>query len=600
MGFWHVRKVARREPSGLTARTLAVGLLIGCLIGASNVGIGLKIGITFGASIVSVVIAVAVFRALGGLLRTPYTPREALMASTSGSAASFMASAAGLTSAIPALGMLGVRLGYWQLVTWSLAVASLGVLFVIPLRRVMVVRERLRFPSGTASAETIQAMFAPDDQSAGKRARLLAIAALGAAVLSVLFSLEPLGLGRYQNLGLDDIGLTGIGIAGISWAALKMGLSLSPMVWGAGILVGPRVGWSLLGGSLLAWGLGGPMLVDAGLVDPAGTSMFKAVFQWLMWPGVSIMIFAGLTGLALRYRTLLRTFTSLRIRAADPAGEEDAPDPFPFKPWLAGLVASVSATVLLCWFLFDITPWMALLAVLVSFVFCAIAVRAVGETDINPSGPMAKITQLIYGALDPGLVTTNVMTAGITAAGASQGADMMSDLKAGFILKASVRRQVLAQLAGVAVAGFALSGVYLALTSAYQVPGERFGAPAARSWYAMARVLRDGLAGMPPGAAWAALGAGVAGVVLAVLGRLKKVSRWLPSPVALGIACLVAPYYALALWLASLAAWLATRRRGPAAGQMGASVASGLIAGEGILMVVVAVLLLFGVEWVGG
>jgi putative OPT family oligopeptide transporter len=580
--------------SELSVRAVAAGVFTGCLIGASNVCVGLKIGLAFGATLTTAVVAFALVKALSRASAPAFTPRENVISSTAGSAAAAMASAAGLISFIPALEMLGTPLSYWELVLWATATAGLGVFFTVPLRRSMVVVEKLRYPTGTATAETISAMFARSDQAVSK-ARVLFYAALAAGTVTLLFSIKPLQLGRFQNFGLDDLGLS-VGILGVSAAALKLGVSCSPMILGAGVLVGPRVGWSLLLGSVVAWMVCAPLLIHSGVVTPeqAGRE-YAAAFRWLLWPGVSLMVFAGLTGLLMRYRTILRTFSTLARGSKSGA---DAPDPFPLRLWLIGLLLFTGGVVVLCWFLFGITPWMALLAILLSFIFCAIAVRAVGETDMNPSGPMAKITQVIYGFLDPGRVTTNVMTAGITAAGASQAADLMSDLKAGHLLGASVRRQVFAQLLGIGCGVFVVVGVYKALAAAYPIPGEDFTAPAVQSWYAVARVLADGLASLPAGTAWAAVAGGALGIALTLLGRIQKIAPFLPSPVALGIAFLVPSYYAWGIFLGALIAWAVGKRRPETTEKYATSLASGLIAGEGILMVLVAVLLILGVSWV--
>ena len=574
----------------LTAKAVAAGILVGCLIGASNVCVGLKIGLAFGATLTTAVVAFALVRALG----QTFSKRENVIASTAGSAAAAMASAAGLISFIPAMAMLGTPLSYLELVLWASATALLGVFFAVPLRRSMVVAAQLPYPTGTATAETISAMFAESERAVSK-ARVLLYSALAAGAVALLFSIKPLGLGRFQNFSLDDLGLS-VGILGASLAALKLGISFSPMILGAGVLVGPRVGWSLLLGSVAAWAVGAPLLLHHGIVVPetAGRE-YKAAFEWLLWPGVSMMVFAGLTGLLMRYKSILRTFSTI---ARGTRSGADAPDPFPLWWWLIGLLTSSAGVVVLCWLLFGITPWMAVVAILMSFVFCSIAVHAVGETDMNPSGPTAKITQVIYGFMDPGRVSTNVMTAGITAAGASQAADLMTDLKAGHLLGVSVRRQVLAQLMGIGCGVFVVVGVYKALAAAFPIPGEDFTAPSVQSWYAVAKVLAEGLKSLPPGALAAAAAAGALGMILTMLGRSKKLMPWLPSPVALGIAFLVPAYYAWGIFLGALITWLVGRRKPAVTEKYATSLASGLIAGEGVMMVVVALLLILGVSWV--
>lgn len=597
--------------SELTVRAVASGLLVGSLIGASNVCIGLKIGWTFGASITAAVISFALFKAIGNLLRRPYDAKENLITATAGSAAGTMASAGGFVACIPALELYlretqgaGHDLSYWQLVIWAISIAFLGVFFAVPLRKQMIVREKLRYPTGLAAAETIKAMYSSGVE-AMKKAKLLFYAAIFAAVAKLLFSIKPLGLGHFSDFSLDDIGLASVGIMGISLASLRMGISLSPMMLGAGILVGSKVGWSLFWGAILAWGVGAPILVDQGIVVPANpNNVYLAAFRWLLWPGVALMVAAGFASLALQYKTIANTFGSFkklvqgRKVEAQPGDEDDAPDPFPIKWWAVGMVFATTLTTVLAQAYFDIPAWMGILAVVLSFLIASISVRATGETDINPVGAMGKITQVVYGALDPGKIPTNLMAAGITAAGASQSGDLMHDLKAGYILKVSIRRQVIAQIIGVVVGVFTAAAVYRLLTAAYVIPGDDFTGPAVMAWHAMAQLLADGIKSLPPHAMTAALIGAIIGFAMPFVARIKGVGKWLPSPIALGIAFMVTPYSSLSMWLGAVVTSYYTKRNPEAVDRYGASLASGLIAGEGLMMVVVAVLLILGVSWI--
>lgn len=593
--------------SELTLRAVISGLFVGCLIGASNICIGLKIGWTFGASITAAVISFAIFKTFSHALRRPYSAKENLITATAGSSAGTMASAAGLTASIPALELIFKEQGqplltYPQLVLWGISIAFLGVFFAVPLRRQMIVVEKLRYPTGTAAAETIKAMFASGAEAV-KKAKVLFYSALFAAVFKLIISIKPLGLTSLENFSLDDIGLVTLGVLGLSFAVLTIGINLSPMMLGAGILIGPKVGWSLLGGSILAWGIITPILNQMGLIEySGGTTIYRDALRWILWPGVACMIAAGFTSLALQYKTIARTFTSLK-KVTVGSGEteleeEDAPDPFPMKWWLIGMTLATLFTATLAWWFFGIHFWMGILAVILSLFIASVAVRATGETDINPVGAMGKITQVVYGFLDPGHITTNLMAAGITAAGASQSGDLMHDLKAGYILKVSIRKQVITQLIGVVVGIFAAAAVYRLLTAAYEIPGEDFAGPAVVAWHLMARVLVEGIASLEPSALWAAVIGALFGIVVTVLHKVKRIARWLPSPVALGIAFIVPGVYSIAMWLGAFLTYLYNRRNPDRVERFGPSLASGLIAGEGLMMVVIALLLILGVGWV--
>lgn len=262
------------------------------------------------------------------------------------------------------------------------------------------------------------------------------------------------------------------------------------------------------------------------------------------------------------------------------------------------MVFATTLTTVLAQTYFDIPAWMGILAVVLSFLIASISVRATGETDINPVGAMGKITQVVYGALDPGKIPTNLMAAGITAAGASQSGDLMHDLKAGYILKVSIRRQVIAQIIGVVVGVFTAAAVYRLLTAAYVIPGDDFTGPAVMAWHAMAQLLADGIKSLPPHAMTAALIGAIIGFAMPFVARIKGVGKWLPSPIALGIAFMVTPYSSLSMWLGAVVTSYYTKRNPEAVDRYGASLASGLIAGEGLMMVVVAVLLILGVSWI--
>jgi len=605
-----VRKQTEKAPSELTVRAILSGLVVGSLIGASNVCIGLKIGWTFGASITAAVISFAIFRSLAGFLKRPYGPQENLITATAGSAAGTMASAGGFVACIPALELYfrnnpgtGHQLTYGQLVLWAISIAFLGVFFAVPLRKQMVVREKLRYPSGTAAAETIKAMYSSGAEAL-KKAKVLFYAAIFAAALKLMFSIKPLGLGHFSDFSLDDIGLAHIGILGVALASVRMGISLSPMMIGAGVLVGPKVGWSLFAGAVLAWGIGAPVLFDQNIVVANEPGLYNAAFRWLLWPGVACMVAAGFSSLALQYKVIGHTFASFkqllrgRGQATAEVDLEDAPDPLPIKWWIVGMTAATTLTTTFAHLYFGIPIWMGILAVALSFMIASIAVRATGETDINPVGAIGKITQVVYGALDPGKIPTNLMAAGITAAGASQAGDLMHDLKAGYLLKVSIRRQVIAQLIGVVVGVFTAAAVYRLLTAAYQIPGDDFTGPAVMAWHAMAQLLAQGLSSLPPHAMTAAAVGGFVGLALPFLARIKAISKWLPSPIALGIAFMVTPYSSLAMWLGAFVTWWYGRRHADQVERYGASLASGLIAGEGLMMVVVAILLILKVSWV--
>ena len=569
----------------LTVRAVAIGCSLGMVIAAMNIYFGLKTGWGIGGSLIAAILAYAIFAALRPA--RPFTPLETNIAQTAGSAAGSMTMAAGLVAAIPAIQLMddGPDLGYFELTFWALSVAYIGVFFAVPLRRQMVLEEKLRFPTGTATANTIVAMFGSGEETV-RKARALIRWGLAAG----LFTLTAFFVPQLETPPLGEW----IPLAGIATAAgYTFSLYVSPLLFGAGILVGMRVSLSLTAGAIVAWAVLVPIVESQGWVSGPRMSYGTGARGWILWPGVAIMVFDALMALALSWKSIVRTFT----RAGKAGGTEDSHRAIPNLWWIGGLLAASTLTVITAWTLFDITPWMTVLAIALSSVLAIIAVRSTGETDINPVSGVGKVTQLVYGVVAPQQVGTNLMTAGITGAGASQAADMMQDLKTGYLLGASPRKQFIAQLFGIAAGILLCVPIYLLVTSAYPLGSDKLPAPSAFAWKAMADVLAQGLDALPTYAEWAVLCGAIFGILIPLL-RLKVPSTraWLPSGLAFGIAFIIPAFYSVAFLVGAIGFWIWKKRSGSAAEALGFAVASGLIAGEGLMGIVTAVLKLSGLE----
>jgi len=567
----------------LTARAVIAGCLIGGVVSAMNIYFGLRTGWSIGGSLIAAILGYSLFSAIKP--KTAYSRLEANITQTAGSAAGSMTSAAGLLAAIPALGMLGFELAWWQLVLWAMSVAYLGVFFAVPLRRQMVLVEKLRFPTGTATAETIMAMFS-EGGDAEEKSRALLKWALAAAVFTLAAYFIP-------QLGHPPLEIGVLAVA----SAWGFSVLISPLMGGAGILIGPKVAASLFAGAVFSWGILGPYVQSQGWAPESIMSYDGGVRGWILWPGVAIMVADAMTQLLLSWRTILNTFT--RPKGSEAAAEDSpANQSIPNIWWIGGLAVSTTATTAAAAFVFGIPWYLTLMAVAMSSVLAMIAVRSTGETDINPIGGMGKVTQLVYGAIAPGAMTTNLMAAGITGAGASQAGDMMQDLKTGYLLGASPRGQFKAQLIGIAAGVFFCVPIYTLFDKAYEIGGEELPAPAAHAWKAMAELLSKGMDALPPHALAAVIAGCVFGSVMAVLSKHgpASVRKYLPSGLAFGIAFIVPAYYSVAMFLGAMIFMVWKKKNPTAAEKLGFSIASGLIAGEGLMGIVVAVLTLLGIE----
>ena len=562
----------------LTARSIIAGCLLGGIVSCMNIYMGLKIGWSFGGSLIAAILGFALFMSLGRSLSV----LECNVTQTTGSAAGTMASAAGLLAAIPAMNLLGFQIPLPGMFLWALSIAYLGVFFAVPLRRQMIEVDKLRFPTGTATAETILAMFAKASEAVEKARALLWAGALAGAFTLLTYFIPDLEMPPTEILGIGALTVA---------AAWGFQLYFGPMLFGAGILIGPRVGASLALGAVVSWGVLGPWAQANGWASGEIMSYTDGPRGWLLWPGVAIMVSEALTSLALSWRTFIRAF---KVGSVTGTGEV-AGERIPTAWWRNGLAVAAIGTTVAAWYLFEIPPHLTVLALVLSFALAAVAVRSTGETDINPVGGMGKVTQLVYGGLAPGSLGTNLMAAAVTGAGASQAADMMQDLKTGRLVGASPRRQFIAQLWGIGAGVLFCIPAYLLVTSAYPLGGEQLPAPAAFAWKAMAELLTQGLDALPPHAETAVVAGAAFGALLSVLRRIPVVAPYLPSGLAIGIAFIVQAFYSLVIFLGSLALVIWQRSSPASAKKLSFAIASGLVAGEGLFGIFKAAMTLLGV-----
>jgi putative OPT family oligopeptide transporter len=579
----------------LTLRALAAGGLLGGLVAGMNIYLGLQIGWSVGGSLIAAILSFAFFRVL--FPDKGFGVLETNIAQTAGAGAGTMASAGGMLAPIPALFMLGYEIEWYELLLWSLSIAYLGVMFAAPLRRQYVVIEKLRFPSGTATANTIVAMFAEAGEAVAKARALLWTLAIALAFTVAKPFWEKLGPSWWP--ALDHVPLD-VWFGGAIAAAGAWGFSLylGPMLFGAGGLMGMRVSASLLAGAIVGWAILGPFAQSQGWA-PADPMIYHDKVAglwgprgWILWPGVAIMVADALASLALSWRTFVTAFTRPIVTASDGLGRPRDPETIPNSWWVIGLALASASTTTVAWLAFDIPPHLSVIAIALSAILANVAVRSTGETDINPIGGMGKVTQLVYGALSPAM-STNLLAAGITGAGASQAGDMMQDLKTGYLLGASPRQQFKAQLIGIlAGVGFAV-GIFFLFRVAYGAGNidSPLPQPAAHAWRAMAEVLSKGLGTLPPNAVWAALGGLVFGAGLPIIRKLApRTAPYLPSGLAFGIAFIVQAYFSLTMFLGAVALLLWQARNKEAVNRFLFAVTSGLIAGEGLGGIINAIL----------
>ena len=617
---WYEKVYRGADFPQLTVRAVLMGSVLGFFLAFTNLYVGLKTGWALGVAITACIVSYSVWSIFlkAGLAKTPMTILETNCMQSTASSAGYSTGGT-MVSAISALLMLtGVHLPIDVLVYWTLLLAALGTVMAIPMKRNMINQERLKFPSGTAAAVTLQSLYS-EGSEAVKKARALAYAALTGAMAPLLLELKVRNGGSllpsYSNIfdgwlpakGTKQVAEQTVSNQPSDWT---MVLDHNPVMIAAGALVGLRVAIYMVLGAVVMYYFVGPSGLTDTWVSPSGeeiVAISSAGNVWKeqgLWLGVSIMVSSGILAFLLQWKTIVRAFTGFSGKDGGSGNEELRAATEPPSSWfLLGTFASGIGVAWLASSAFNVPFLLGLVAVLMTFLLALVACRATGESDITPVGAMGKIMQLTFGTLIPQNASANLMTASITASSAGSSADLLNDLKSGYLLGANPRRQFIAQFLGI-FAGTAATvlGFRLLVPTADAIGTTDYPAPAAVAWKAVADVFSTGIENMHPthqDMIWAGLIVGAVMVLLEVAVEKAGKKEWkafLPSATGVGLGLVLPFQYPLSMLIGAVAAhvWM---KRSPKSGSLYiVPVAAGLIAGISIMGVIVALLnpMLFG------
>lgn len=331
------------------------------------------------------------------------------------------------------------------------------------------------------------------------------------------------------------------------------------------------------------------LLLEEAYPEIGRATGFRGLVQWSLWGGTACMVASGLLNFLFQWRTSLRAFQNLgkMFRRAGDAKGTDPMDAIeaPTGWFLTGQLVALTAIAYLAKTTFDMPYWLAGLAFIMSFILSLVACRVTGETDTTPVGAMGQITQLTVGAIHPGSATTTLMSANVVSSAAISSADLLTDLKSGYLLGANPRKQFLAQFSGIFIGTIVSVLAFSVLVPRAEVLGsDQFPAPAAQSWRAVALAMSRGIADLHPVKKYS-IAAGVAvGLFLAALPLvMKKRPHLAPSAAGVGLAWTFHWYYSLLFFLGALFAWAWKKRNAVSAEEYTYPLASGVIAGGSLM-----------------
>ena len=597
----------------LTWRAVILGSLLGGVLSVTNLYIGLKSGWAFGVAITACILSYSIWTAMfkAGMVGSQMTILENNCMQSTASSAGYSTGGT-LISSFAAYLMIGnPQLPLGIMLAWIFFLAVLGVTMAIPMKRQMINIEQLRFPSGIAAAETLRALHSHGEKAA-RAAKALAISGVLAA-MSQFWADFPGVLDKWLKLKdvWDRFSLTtlltklNVRILGQPSVERTVLFGWDPIFIAAGAMTGLRTAFSILLGGTLCWAVYVPILQHHGIITPVphGVPGFRHIVQWTLWGGAACMVTSGLFSFAMQWRSMLRAFASLASvfsgNKAETANEEEASIrakmaaiEAPTSWFLVGQFLSLVALMILAKVTFDMPWWESVLTVPFAFLLSLVACRVTGETDTTPIGPMGQVTQFAFGMLNPGSMKLTLMSANITAAAASSSADLLTDLKSGYLLGANPRKQFIAQFAGIFMGTLVTVLCFRALVPDGSVLGtDRFPATAALTWSAVAKVLSQGVSSLGLAKALCMAIGALVGIILPLLTAIfPKKQKWIPSAAGIGLAWTFPWFYSLMFFLGAVIGYAFEKSAPEASKEYTFPVASGIIAGGSLMGVLLALL----------
>jgi putative OPT family oligopeptide transporter len=479
----------------LTPLPLIVGTLLGIIFGASSLYLVLKTGLTVSASIPVAVIAITLFRLLSKAGMRDATILESNVMQTAGSAGESIAFGVGVT--MPAILILGFELDIWRVTLVAILGGLLGILMMIPLRRALIKDQHgiLKYPEGTACAQVLIAGASKESRDAAHvggsesstdaevlhRGKIIAsgfgIGFIYKSVMDVFSAWNP-----EPGKDLPDNVLKGGSVH----------LENNPALLGVGYIIGPYISAIMLGGGILSYLILIPLIkfFGEGLTSPLAPAVGKNIAdmspgqirgEYILYIGAGAVTAAGIISLV---RSLPTIWSGLKSGLADLRGSSSADASVPrtdqdlsMKYVIIGAIILLGAIMLspsLGLFLFDdpiVSILGALLILVLGFLFVTVSSRLTGEvgSSSNPISGMTVATLLftclVFLALGWTAADPYFVTAGIVCIAASNGGTTSQDLKTGFWVGGTPKKQQVAILVGALASALVLGPLLLYLNT---------------------------------------------------------------------------------------------------------------------------------------
>lgn len=603
---WWFENVFRGDMPQLTFRSALTGFLLGGILAATNLYIGGKTGITTGVGLTSVILAFALYRILARSgFAQDFTILENNCTQSIATAAGYMTSP--LISALAAYMLVTGHIIPWHhMLAWLIVVALIGVLIAFPMKRRFINEEQLPFPEGRACGVVLDALYHGEGNTGLYKAKLLGVTAALTAVYQAivgdgwmhLIQFKILRLHQWAGLKepwvlhdrLDDYYYAAAAkyhwwipkILGTDVRQLGLRFTLDAAMLGVGGLMGIRIASSVMLGAFINFFILAPLMIQRGDIAPRlaanGTliaiNRAEIVNQWALWWGVVMMVVGSLVSLVGKPE-LFRSFFRRRSPAPSTTATGSVAEADVLKHIELPLWVSYLGVPLLCiagaWVShhFFAVPW---LLAFISFpligVLAIIATNSMALTSWTPTGSLSKITQFTMGAIDRTNPASNLIPAGMTSEICANAANLLSDIKPGYMLGAKPRQQAIGHVIGIFSGALATVPLFYLLFLPRHADGARsvstlvtdqFSMPAALQWKGVADLIAHGLKALPTSAVVSMACAVVAAIVIEVL-RIVTRGRFPLSAVSIGLGVVLPPDASFVMWIGALIFWWQGRK----------------------------------------
>jgi uncharacterized oligopeptide transporter (OPT) family protein len=547
-------------PPGVTVRAVVAGFVFAVALCAMNSYLTLSFGVIEEGP----TIAALFFFALFFISRMKITTTEMVIVATMGSAGG---SFGFISNFFAAKAMTGAPYTIPEMIGFGIVTSGIGLVMVIPLRELLVRREKLPWPGAKATASVIDTLVTHGDP----RQALYLFATLAVAGFYVVFNNED-GFAWFPAEIAFPAALAAVGGA----------LSLAPFAIGGSYLMPMRTCVGFLVGAV-------------GLMILAPITPLPEAPQRFVWPGIGFLTASGLTLIAINWRVMADSIRSLaKLRKP---GEADAEGILSGRAYGALLAAVVIGSVAFLHVVIGVPLLLVVILIAIGGLLQnLIATRAQAQTAFNPARVMGILLEGVCWLFGGRATAINLTGAGVVAGSGAQAGNLTGDMAYGRRFRVPPRWQFMVQIVTIVPCAVAAAFVFQWIADQKEIALEStsLAAPVAKVW-ATTSLIFDGSSPMPDGALrWLAIGA-IAGVAYTLLEARPRIRAWLPCSIGIGLGLILPPAYGIAFFVGGFLLWIVLGRWLKWRDVTLTSIAVGCVVAEGLGGVAKALLATFGV-----